>query len=98
MTRRANRQRSCDSAPAMKTILAVALACIAATAKSFLIERIDVNAAKRIPAAAVLAETRIDAGKTYTEEQLEQAVNRVRRLPFALYAEGGLKPGSTPAP
>jgi outer membrane protein assembly factor BamA len=82
----------------MKTILALALACIAATAsaKSFLIERIDVNAAKRIPAAAVLAETRLDAGKTYTEEQLEQAVNRVRRLPFVLYADADLKPGSTP--
>src|ERR1043166_10046101 len=82
----------------MKTILTLALTLFAATAsaKSFLIERIDVNAAKRIPAAAVLAETRLDAGKTYTEEQLDQAVNRVRRLPFVVYAEGELQPGSRP--
>jgi|GEM_PF-3528191 len=82
---------------AMKTILALTLALAAATAsaKSFLIERIDVNAAKRIPAAAVLAETRLDAGKTYTEEQLEQALNRVRRLPFVLSASADLKPGGS---
>ena len=82
----------------MKTILAVTLALVAATASanSYVIERIDVNAAKRIPAAAVVAETRLDAGKTYTTEQLEQAVSRVRRLPFVLYATADLLPGSTP--
>ena len=82
----------------MKTIFTFALALIAATAsaKSFLIERIEVNAAKRIPAAAVLAEMRLDAGKTYSDEQLQQALNRVRRLPFVLFASADLKPGSTP--
>ncbi|HYU23736.1 MAG TPA: POTRA domain-containing protein, partial [Thermoanaerobaculia bacterium] len=82
----------------MKTILTVALALIAATAsaKSFLIERIDINAAKRISPAIVLAEMRIDAGKTYSDEQLQQALNRVRRLPFVLFASADLKPGSTP--
>jgi outer membrane protein assembly factor BamA len=84
--------------PAMKTILAFTLALAAATAsaKSFRIERIDVNAAKRIPAAAILSETRLDAGKTYSEEEIEQAVNRVRRLPFVLAASADLKAGSTP--
>jgi hypothetical protein len=82
----------------MKTILTFALALIAATAsaKSFLIERIDVNAAKRISPAIVLAEMRISAGKTYSDEQLQQALNRVRRLPFVLFAGADLKPGSTP--
>jgi outer membrane protein assembly factor BamA len=81
----------------MKTILALAfLISAAANADSFLIERIDVNAAKRIPAAAVVAETRLDAGKTYTREQIEQALNRVRRLPFVLHADADLQPGSTP--
>ncbi|PYQ83455.1 MAG: hypothetical protein DMG02_33645 [Acidobacteria bacterium] len=82
----------------MKTILTFALALIAAaaSAKSFLIERIDVNAAKQISPAIVLAEMRIDAGKTYSDEQLQQALNRVRRLPFVLFASADLKPGSTP--
>jgi len=91
-------QRPCPSLPGMKTILAAALALIAATAsaKSVLIERIDVNAAKRISPEIVIAETRLDAGKSYTDEQIEQAVNRVRRLPFVLFAAAELKPGSTP--
>jgi outer membrane protein assembly factor BamA len=79
----------------MKTILF--LIAVAANADSFLIERIDVNAAKRIPAAAVVAETRLDAGKTYTREQIEQALDRVKRLPFVLHADADLQPGSTPA-
>src|SRR4051794_25166453 len=81
----------------MKTIVTLVLALIAATAsaKSFLIERIDVNAAKHTPAAAVIAETRLVAGRTYSDDELQQALNRVRRLPFVLFASADLKPGST---
>lgn len=83
--------------PPMKTILALALPLIAtiAAADSILVERIDVNAAKRISPAIILAETRLVAGKTYTQDEIDQAINRVRRLPFVLAVDADYKPGST---
>jgi hypothetical protein len=79
----------------MKTLLAVTLALFATTASaaSYFIERIDVNANKRISPAIVRAQARLDDGKTYDTEEIAQAVYRVRRLPFVLSADYDLLPG-----
>ncbi len=61
----------------------------------FVIETIEVTGLTR-PAAQsiVLAESRLEAGQSYTEGQLAEAVYRVRRLPFVLDAQLALKKGS----
>ena len=73
--------------------LFVALPLAAQT--SYVIERIDVSAS-RVRPAIIRAETRLVAGRAYTAEQLDQAVYRVRRLPFVVDATYALEPGSGP--
>jgi hypothetical protein len=60
----------------------------------FLIETIAVEGMKEAPANIVRAETLLNQGGTYTEDQLRQAVYRVHRLPFVLDASFALRKGS----
>ena len=61
----------------------------------FLIERIVVEGMKRASAAEIVAaESRLAEGQEYTEQQLREAVYRVKRLPFVLDAELSLRKGS----
>lgn len=60
----------------------------------FLIETIAVEGTKEAAANIIRAETLLEKGKTYTEDQLRQAVYRVHRLPFVLDASFALRKGS----
>jgi hypothetical protein len=60
----------------------------------FLIETITVEGPKQAAANIVRAETLLQEGRFYTEGELRQAVNRVQRLPFVLYATFALRKGS----
>lgn len=60
----------------------------------FLIERITVEGPKEAAANIVRAETLLREGGTYTEAELLQAIYRVQRLPFVLYASFSLRKGS----
>ncbi|HEY4593109.1 MAG TPA: hypothetical protein VIJ61_11920, partial [Thermoanaerobaculia bacterium] len=60
----------------------------------FLIERITVEGPKEAAANIVRAETLLRAGELYSEDQLRQAVYRVRRIPFVLDATFSLRKGS----
>jgi len=60
----------------------------------FLIETIHVVGPSEAAANIVLAETLLERGKTYTEDQLRQAIYRVHRLPFVLDASFALRKGS----
>ena len=60
----------------------------------FLIEKITVEGPKEAAANIVRAETLLRAGETYSEDQLRQAVYRVRRIPFVLDATFSLRKGS----
>jgi len=60
----------------------------------FLIETITVEGTKAAAANIIQAETLLERGKTYTEDQLRQAVYRVHRLPFVLDASFALRKGS----
>lgn len=62
----------------------------------FLIERITVEGFEReAPYNIVTAETRLEIGQSYSEEELQEAVYRVKRLPFVYDAEYALRPGET---
>ena len=80
----------------MRRIFA-ALAFLATTAlaQPVLIEKIEVSADRAKP-SIIRAETRLKAGRAYTAEQLDQAIYRIRRLPFVVDADYTLRPGSTP--
>ncbi|HEY7214489.1 MAG TPA: hypothetical protein VIC28_07655 [Thermoanaerobaculia bacterium] len=60
----------------------------------FLIETITVVGPTEAAANIVLAETLLEKGKTYTEDQLRQAIYRLHRLPFVLDASFALRKGS----
>jgi hypothetical protein len=60
----------------------------------FRIERIVVEGPAEAVANIVRAETLLDEGGSYTEEELRQAINRVHRLPFVLDARFALRKGS----
>lgn len=81
-----------------RTMLAVLvlLTAVAAFAQSpVVVERIDVIATRTRP-EIVIAEMRLPKGGTYTTDQIEQAVYRVRRLPFVADATYTLEPGVAP--
>jgi hypothetical protein len=64
---------------------------------SFIIERVDVSPGARIRPAIVRAEARLKTGHSYTTGQLDQALYRIRRLPFVTDAEYTLSEGSAPS-
>ena len=76
----------------------LALAALTVTAQtSFVIERVDVVPGVRIRPAIVRGESRLKPGHSYTTAQLDQALYRIRRLPFVTDAEYTLTEGSSPA-
>ena len=60
----------------------------------FLIERIDVRHLRHASPEIVIAESRIRAGATYSEEELREAADRIARLPFVLQCDFALEKGS----
>jgi hypothetical protein len=67
-------------------LVVLALLPVAAQAQPYVIDAIEVAPGSRVSAEIVRAETRLVIGVSYTEEELQQAVYRVRRLPFVLKA------------
>jgi len=77
-------------------IATLVLAAAAALAQPAVqLERIDVNASRAHP-QIVIAETRLQTGRSYTIDEIDQGVYRVRRLPFVAGAAYVLEPGITP--
>lgn len=61
----------------------------------FLIESITVEGTRRPSAnGIVVSESRLQQGQVYSEQQLREAIYRVKRLPFVLNAEFSLRKGS----
>jgi outer membrane protein assembly factor BamA len=78
-------------------VLPPAFAQDAAPAPAYRIERITVQGAQREAAHNIAAdETRLREGQTYDQNQLDQAIYRVRRLPWVLAADYQLRQGSAP--
>ena len=65
---------------------------VAAADTTYVIHDIQVDSFTNVPPALIVAETRLVAGRSYTDAQLAQAINRVRRLPFVLGAQGKVMP------
>ena len=81
---------------ALLTII-VSMAAVAASAQtSFVVDRIEVLPGVRVHAEIVRAESRLVAGKSYTKDDLDQALYRIRRLPFVIDAGYTLAAGNTP--
>jgi hypothetical protein len=59
-----------------------------------LIETIEVEHPAGIPDRIILSEARLTAGETYSEEEVRQALHRIRRLPFVFLAAYRLEPGT----
>ncbi len=84
----------------LRLLLVLIVASTAAPAiaqTSFVIERIDVSPGARVRPGIIRAETRLRAGRSYTDEQLDQALYRIRRIPFVIDATYTLEPGSSPS-
>lgn len=60
----------------------------------FFIESIEVRNAKRVSKDVVIAESRLSAGREYSEAELRDASTRLSRLPFLLSVEFSLEKGS----
>lgn len=75
--------------------LVTALSSAAQDTPRFLVERIAVEGVKRETARRiVLSESLLREGQSYTEQELREAVYRVRRLPFVVDADMSLRKGS----
>jgi hypothetical protein len=67
------------------------------TTRRYRIESISVTGARRASAPRVIvAESRLLAGRDYSEDDLRDAVRRIKRLPFVLEARPTLRRGSLP--
>jgi hypothetical protein len=60
----------------------------------FLIQTITIETDREASAEIIKAETLLEEGKTYTEDDLRQSIARVHRLPFVLDASFSLRKGS----
>lgn len=60
----------------------------------FHIQAIEVRGAKHVSPAIVASESLLEAGQVYTESELRDAVDRIRRLPFLLDVGFALGKGS----
>lgn len=77
-------------------VIAVAAPLVAdeAAAPLLFIERIEVRNAKRVSSDVVIAESRLRAGREYSENDLRDAATRLGRLPFLLSVDFALEKGS----
>lgn len=71
----------------LRFVLVLALLPVVVQAQPYVIDAIEVAPGSRVPVELVRAETRLTIGNSYTEEDLRQAVYRIRRLPFVLRAD-----------
>ena len=60
----------------------------------FAVEAIVVRGTHYSSTRTIVAESRLEAGRAYTENELRDAVARVNRLPFVIHAEPSLEKGS----
>lgn len=60
----------------------------------FLLETITVEGPRPAAANIVRSESLLEEGRSYTEDELRQAVYRIKRLPFVLEADFALRRGS----
>lgn len=75
--------------------LLVAASAMAQEPERFLIETITVSGVGREAARGiVVAESLLEEGESYSEDELRKAVYRVKRLPFVVEADFSLKKGS----
>lgn len=75
-------------------LLLIPLTASAQEIPSFLIERIEVRGERFVSESVVRTETRLEEGRTYSEQELKQAIDRVNRLPFILDASFALEKGA----
>jgi hypothetical protein len=81
-------------------ILAAGSHCLPAAAAPsaaprFLIEKISIEGVKRPGARAIiLSQSYLETGRSYTERELQEAVYRIKRLPFVIGADLALRKGS----
>jgi outer membrane protein assembly factor BamA len=86
--------------PVLVFILAAAIRCLAAGGAAaaeprFLIEKISIEGVKRHGAQAIIvSQSRLKIGQSYTERELQEAVYRVKHLPFVIGAELALRKGT----
>ena len=81
-----------------RTLLASVLLFVAATSfaqSPVVIERVDVHARRTRP-DILISEMRLPKGRSYSIDEIEQAVYRLRRLPFVADATYTLEPGIAP--
>ena len=80
----------------LATIIVLALLGIPSLAAQdrMVIETIEVEHPAGIPDRIILSEARLTAGEAYSEEEVRQAVHRIRRLPFVFLAAYRLEPGT----
>ncbi|MFZ2493159.1 MAG: hypothetical protein WA208_16880 [Thermoanaerobaculia bacterium] len=71
-----------------------AIPAFAETPPAFFIETIDVRNVRRASPQVVRSESLLREGQAYTEQQLQDAQSRIRRLPFVLDVEFSLEKGS----
>lgn len=74
------------------TVLAATL--IAVSASAVTLQRIEVRGAQRVSARVIIDETLLREGGDYSDDELRDAVARVRRLPFILAADDSLQNGT----
>lgn len=80
---------------AFLVLLFLATAAAAQDPPRFLIERIAVEGVERETAREiVVSESLLQEGRTYSEQELREAVYRVKRLPFVVDADMALRKGS----
>ncbi len=89
--------------PRLTLLAAVTLLLLAATSAAgeesspqFLIETITFDQTDTVSADILLAESRLSAGRSYTESQLRDGIHRLVRLPLILNAKPHLRKGSAP--
>jgi len=99
-------KRSHRLAPLLATILAAGIhglpaaaapsaAPAPAAAPRFLIEKISIEGVQRHGAQAIiLSQSYLKTGRSYTERELQEAVYRIKRLPFVIGADLALRKGS----
>lgn len=63
---------------------------------SFFIESIEIRNNERVSPDVIIAESRLRPGRSYSEQELREASDRVNRLRFLLSAELSLEKGSVP--
>lgn len=81
-------------APVLLLIAATSLAQSPAQS-SVVVERVDIHAMRSRP-ETLIAEMRLPKRPSYSVEEIEQAVYRLRRLPWVVDATYTLEPGSAP--